>query len=83
MRESTCVAAAERFHLYKEAQRHLDHANEFARDQMERQHIEEDVPKYMEAARRLLIDKKPDFAAYFLQTQCDTNMTNEQFKNTR
>jgi hypothetical protein len=74
-RESLCVAASERFTLYKEAERHKAHGLEAARLNFEKSGEPSNFLAKIHVARIELASESKDFNATFLSTRCDTNVT--------
>ena len=74
-RESLCVAASERFTLYKQAERHKSHGLEAARVRFQSTGQPSDFLARINGARIEMATKSKDFNATFLGTICDTSVT--------
>lgn len=74
-RESLCVVASERFALYKEAERHIKHGLEAAKDGFEQTGKEFQFLPRLNTSRAILVGEPNDFVARFLADKCDTYPT--------
>ncbi len=81
LRESQCVAAAERFQLYDEAKKHTEHAKDAEDERFDKTKLRSDLGlKLKEARLAMLAQDKSDNAA-FLKNRCNTEMSQDQFND--
>lgn len=79
-REAMCVAASERFFLYRDAARHLEHGLDAGRLRFERRGVPNDFLELALEARKLLTNLSPTFSADFLKEKCNRHITNIEFE---
>jgi hypothetical protein len=79
LREAMCVAASERFFLYKEASLHLEHGLSAGKLRFDRHGDENDFTKLVLESRKLLTALSPTFNAKILKEDCNRAISNGEF----
>ena len=79
MTEAVCVVAAESFGLYKAAERHRKHGNDWGSYRAEIEGKNNDFHLFVRQARLKAGQLGQKGAATFLTTMCDETLTNEKF----
>ena len=81
IRESICVVASERFALYKDAERHLKHGLDAAKESFRNTGVAATFLKQINISRTMLVAEPNDFVARLLADKCDTFATNGQVRD--
>ena len=81
LRESQCVAAAERFQLYDEAKKHTDHAKAAEDERFDKTNLRSDLGLKLKEARIAMIAQDKSDNAAFLKNRCNTEMSQDQFND--
>jgi hypothetical protein len=79
IREAMCVAASERFLLYKEASLHLKHGLEAGRFRFERTGKQNDFTKQVQEARQTLVNLSANYNAVYLKNGCNRRISQAEF----
>jgi hypothetical protein len=79
LRETQCVAAAERFQLYDEAKKHTEHANTFEDDRFDKTKLRSDLGARLKEARIAMLAQDKSYNATYLKNRCNTEMSQDQF----
>ena len=81
LRETQCVAAAERFQLYDDAKKHTEHAKDAEDKRFDKTQLRSDLGQRLKEVRVTMIAKDKAANVAFLKDHCDTDVPQDRFND--